>query len=93
MQSVRVSASQADLSVLLERAAKSKQRTILSRRGKDVAAVVPMEDLRIIERMSELNPTAKEMNRQDLQEARAALAERGKRVGLRDFLAQTEERR
>ena len=38
--------------------------------GKDLAAVIPMDDLRLLERL-----TQEEMDRQDLEDARAALAE------------------
>ncbi len=47
-----------------------KQRTIISRRGKDLAAVIPIDDLRLLERL-----TREEMDRVDLEDARAALAE------------------
>ncbi len=79
-----MSTAQADLTTLVDRAVKSKKRTILSRRGKDVAAVVPIEDLHRLEHLAQ-----KEMDRIDLAQARIALAERGKRVPLRDFLAES----
>jgi prevent-host-death family protein len=84
MAGARVSTAQADLIALVDLAAKSKKRTILSRRGKDVAAVVPIEDLHRLEHLAQ-----EEMDRIDLAQARAALTERGKRVALRDFLAES----
>ena len=51
---------------LVNRAAFGKERLVLTRRGKSVAAVVPMEDLRILERFED---------RIDYDEARRALEE------------------
>ncbi len=79
-----MSTSQANLITLVDRAVKSKKRTILSRRGKDVAAVVPIEDLHRLQHLAQ-----KEIDRIDLAQAREALAERGKRIALRDFLAES----
>jgi prevent-host-death family protein len=55
---------------VVNRAAYASQRTIVSRRGKDVAAVIPMEDLRLLERLAR-----EQMDRLDLEDARAALRE------------------
>ena len=66
---------------MVNRAADHKERTIVSRRGKAVAAVIPIEDLRLLERL-----TRKERDRRDLEIARAALAESGKTISLRDFM-------
>jgi prevent-host-death family protein len=49
----------------LNRVAYGRERVILHRRGKDVAAVVPMEDLKLIEAIED---------RMDLEDARKALA-------------------
>ena len=38
-----------DLADVLNRAAYGKERVVLTRRGKDVAAIVPMDDLNILE--------------------------------------------
>jgi prevent-host-death family protein len=78
---ITVSKAQAELSDVVDRAAKAKERTVLSRRGKGVAAVVPIEDLRLLEHL-----TQEEMDRQDTEEARKALAEGGKRIPLREFM-------
>jgi antitoxin Phd len=82
----RLSLSQAELPEIVTRTAKTKERTILSHRGKDVAALVPMEDVRLLERINQ-----QEMDRRDIADARRALAERGKRIPLRDFLRQLGE--
>jgi prevent-host-death family protein len=55
---------------VVNRAAYAKERTIVSRRGKDLAAVIPIEDLRLLERLAQ-----EEMDRIDLEDAHAALAE------------------
>ena len=55
---------------MLNRAAYGKERTIVSRRGKDLAAVIPVEDLQLLERLAR-----EEMARLDVQAARAAMAE------------------
>lgn len=50
----------------LNRVAFGKERVVLRRRGKEVAAVVPIDDLRLLEELED---------RIDLVDARAALAE------------------
>lgn len=64
----KVPASQArdNLAELISRAAYGKERIILTRRGKQLAAVVPIEDVRLLEKLQD---------EIDLQEARKALAE------------------
>ena len=54
------------LSLIIQRAAVEKERIIITRRGKELAALVPMEDMRFLEELED---------RLDLEEARAALAE------------------
>jgi len=81
MTRLNVSKARDEFPEVVNRAAYAKERTIVSRRGKDVAAVIPMEDLRRLERL-----TREEEDRLDIEEARAALAERGRRVPLRDFM-------
>lgn len=48
-----------------------------------MAVVVPMEDLRLLERL-----TRKERDRQDIAAASKALAERGRAVPLRKLIEQ-----
>ena len=76
MTRLPLSKAKAELTEIVNRAAKSKERTVLSRGGKRVAAVIPIEDLRVLE----------EIDRRDIADARKALAEGGKRVPLRDFV-------
>lgn len=54
----------------INRVAFGKERVIVRRRGKDVAAVVPIDDLRLLEELED---------RIDLVDARAALAETKKK--------------
>lgn len=51
---------------IVKKAAQDKERIILTKGGKDWAALVPMEDMRLLEDLED---------RLDLEEARAALAE------------------
>jgi prevent-host-death family protein len=68
----RVSAGQArrDFSSTLNRVAYGRERLILHRRGKDVAAIVPIEDVAFLEALED---------RLDLDDARAALVEAKKK--------------
>jgi prevent-host-death family protein len=51
-------------SEVLERAAVGKERVVLTRRGKPIAVVVPIEDLRLLEELED---------RRDAAEAHAAI--------------------
>ena len=73
MTTLSASQARSQLGSLLERTARRKQRVILTRRGRQLAAVVPLEDLRLIERLSE-----EEEDRIDREEARKAKAEPGR---------------
>lgn len=81
MTRLNVSKAREEFPELVNRAAYAKERTIVSRRGKDLAAVIPIEDLRLLERL-----TREETDRLDIEEARAALAEPGENIPLRDFM-------
>jgi prevent-host-death family protein len=70
MTRLNVSKAREEFPDVVNRAAYGKERTIVSRRGKDLAAVIPIEDLRLLERLAQ-----EEMDRIDLEDARAALAE------------------
>jgi antitoxin Phd len=72
-----VSKAREEFPEIVDRAACGKERTIVSRRGKDLAAVIPIEDLRLLERLAR-----EEMDRLDLEDARAALAEPGENIPL-----------
>ncbi len=49
MAKIAVIDARKDLADILNRAAYGKERVVLTRRGKDVAALVPMDDLNILE--------------------------------------------
>ncbi|HEU0138155.1 MAG TPA: type II toxin-antitoxin system prevent-host-death family antitoxin [Bryobacteraceae bacterium] len=70
MTRLNVSKAREEFSEVVNRAAYGKERTVVSRRGKDLAAVIPIDDLRLLERLAQ-----KEIDRIDLEDARAALKE------------------
>jgi prevent-host-death family protein len=67
---LRLSASKAreEFAEVVNRAAYKGERTLLHRRGKDVAAVVPVADLVLLEQIED---------RMDIEAAREAMKERG----------------
>jgi len=69
----RIAASEAreKFATILNEVAFGGERVLLHRHGKDVAAVVPIEDLQLLEALED---------KMDLDAAREALAEKGKRV-------------
>ena len=83
MTRLNVSKAREEFPEVLNRAAYGKERTIVSRRGKDLADVIPMDDLRLLERMAR-----EEMYRIDLEVARAALKEAHENgtIPLRDLM-------
>lgn len=62
--------ARAQFSEIINRAAFGKERVTLTRRGKEIVAVVPIEDMKLLEALED---------RIDLEEARAALAESKKK--------------
>ena len=72
MTTLSASQARSHFGSLLRRTARRKQRVILTSRGRELAAVVPIEDLRLIERLAE-----EEEDRIDRAEARKAKAEPG----------------
>jgi prevent-host-death family protein len=83
MTRLSVSKAREEFPEVVNRAAYGKERTIVSRRGKDLAAVIPIEDLRLLERLAQ-----EEMDRIDLEDARAALKEAEEKgtISLRDLM-------
>ena len=83
MTRLNVSKAREEFPELVNRAAYGKERTIVSRRGKDLAAVISMDDLRLLERLAR-----EEMDRIDLEDARAALKEAQEKgtIPLRDLM-------
>jgi len=68
MKQISTGEARSGLAELINRTAYGKERTALTRRGKEVAAVVPIEDLRLLELLED---------RLDLEQARQSLAEDG----------------
>jgi prevent-host-death family protein len=69
----RIPASEARLQFaeIVNKVAFGGERILLHRHGKDVAAIVPVEDLQLLESLEE---------RMDLEAARAALKEKAPRI-------------
>ncbi|HEX4770624.1 MAG TPA: type II toxin-antitoxin system prevent-host-death family antitoxin [Bryobacteraceae bacterium] len=70
---MKVSLSQARIALpeLVNRAAYGKERSVISRRGTELAAVIPIEDLRLLERLQD---------RRDLAAAKRRLANKDKTI-------------
>jgi len=68
-----------EFSTLLNRVSNNKERIVLTRRGKDIAAIVPLEDLYLLEQSQ--SKTDLEESVEALQEAR-----RGGIISLSDFI-------
>jgi len=66
---------------VVNRVAYGKERIILQRRNRDMAAMIPMEDLRLLERLIEA-----EEDRIDLEKAGRAHAEHGQDIPLDQFM-------
>lgn len=66
MSNISTKEAREQLSTVISRAAFTKERVIVTRHGKAIAAVVPIEDVELLERLE---------CRIDLEDARAALAE------------------
>lgn len=83
MTRLNVSKAREEFPEVVNRAAYGKERTIVSRRGKDLAAVIPIEELRLLERLAQ-----EEMKRIDIEDARAALKEAEEKgtIPLRDLM-------
>jgi prevent-host-death family protein len=70
VKTVTTVAARAQFSEIVNRAAFGKERVALTRRGKEIVAVVPIEDMKLLEALED---------KIDLEEARAALAEAKKK--------------
>ncbi len=74
----RIPASEARIQFadIVNKVAFGGERIVLHRHGKDVAAIVPVEDLQLIEELE---------NRMDLDAARAALNEKEPRISWKQL--------
>ena len=61
---------------VINRASFGKERFVLTRRGKKLVAIVPVEDLELLEEMED---------RMDVEAAKAALEESDERVSYQDL--------
>ena len=75
MDAIATGKARENFSDLVNRSAYGKERMVLTRRGKSVAAVVPIEDLELLEEIED---------RLDVDAARKALAEPGENLTLDD---------
>jgi len=66
MSSITTASAREHFSEIINRSSYGKERIVLSRRGKDLAAIVPMEDLKLIEIIED---------KLDLQDAENAIKE------------------
>ena len=73
MDAIATGKARENFSDVVNRSAYGKERIVLTRRGKSVAAVVPIEDLELLEEIED---------RLDVEEARRSLAEPGKDIPL-----------
>lgn len=69
---------------LINRTAYGKERVVLTRRGKDIVAVIPLEDLKLLEKMEDYV---------DLQDAQKSLKEARQKgvVSLEVFKGELDE--
>jgi len=90
MTRLSISKAREEFPEVLNRAAYGKERTIVSRRGKDLAAVIPIEDLRLLERLAR-----EEVERLDIEDARAALQEAKEKgtIPLRELMQELGDSR
>lgn len=81
MAHITASKVRKDFSDTVNRVAYGRERVVLQRRGKEIAAVVPIEDLKLLEALED---------RMDLADARAALLET-KKKGAKSLQAVMKE--
>ena len=65
-----------DFAEVINRASFGKERFVLTRRGKKLAAIIPIEDLELLEELED---------RMDVDAAKAALTESDERVSYQDL--------
>ena len=70
MAQMAASAAREEFAEVLNRVAYGKERIVLHRHGKPLVAIIPVEDLQLLERLIE-----EEEDRIDVEEARCVLAD------------------
>lgn len=68
MSSITTANAREHFSEIVNRSSYGKERIVLSRRGKDLAAIIPMEDLKLIEMIE--NKLDVEEAKEDIKEAK-----------------------
>ena len=81
MGSISTAKARNNFSDVVNRAGYGKERVILTRRGKPIAAVVPIEDVEFLEELED---------RADLEAAREALAEGGATIAWEEIKRELE---
>ncbi|MCC8406530.1 MAG: type II toxin-antitoxin system Phd/YefM family antitoxin [Rickettsia endosymbiont of Sceptobius lativentris] len=78
MSSITTASAREHFSEIVNRSSYGKERIVLSRRGKDLAAIIPMEDLKLIEMIE---------NKLDVEEAKEAIKEAKQKgtISLEEF--------
>lgn len=76
MTNISTAEARNEFADVINRASFGKERFVLTRRGKKLVAIVPVEDLELLEELED---------RMDIEAARAALAESDERVSYEDM--------
>lgn len=76
MTNISTAEARNEFAEIINRASFGKERFVLTRRGKKLAAIVPVEDMELLEELED---------RMDIEAAKTALAESGERVSYEDL--------
>jgi prevent-host-death family protein len=76
MTKISTAEARNEFAEVINRASFGKERFVLTRRGKELAAIVPVEDLALLEKLED---------QMDIEAAKAALAESDERVSYQDL--------
>ena len=76
MAKISTAEARNDFAGVINRASFGKERFVLTRRGKKLAAIIPVEDLELLEELGD---------RMDGEAAKAALGESDERVSYQDL--------
>jgi mRNA interferase RelE/StbE len=86
MTRLDVTAARRKFSEVTSKVEYANESFIIQRHGKDAAAIIPVRQLELLERVKRLME-----NRSDARAVRAALAESNERMPLDDFLRELEK--
>lgn len=81
MERIPSSKARERFSDILDEVSVRGDRVVVERHGKEIAAVISLDDLKLLEALED---------RYDVEEARAALRERGRRVSWEELKARLE---